>query len=239
MFASFKKLIGIGDTPAPKESVQTFPKFKLSPKAPDLHNKVSVWANIQGLAYSARTDGRGGHHLEGTVAGKVWRMEQGKPSRDFIHGIELRARAELDLAEDAAVMVMTRALKNDLDKRAFALYTDTLQTTADPNLPEEMRWLSIYEEVGWESLGDAFLNDYAILADTRDNAMAWISPELADLLNNWPSQERGTPKILMLLRGKAYLRMQYTDEDMATMEHATAVFTTACDLAVAAFGSKE
>jgi hypothetical protein len=238
MFESFKKLIGLDAKPAAKDSAQSFPKFKLSPKAPDLNNKVSVWANLQGLAYSARTDGRGGHHLEGKVADKVWRMEQGKPTRDFIHGIELRARAELDLAQDAAVMVMSRELKNELDKRAFALYTDTLQTIADPNLPEEMRWLSIYEEVGWESLGDVFLNDYAILADKRENAMAWLSPELVSMLNNWPSQDRCIPQILMLLRGKAYLRMQYTDGDMATMEHATAVFTAACELAVAAFGVK-
>ncbi len=238
MFESFKKLIGLEAKPATKDSAQSFPKFKLSPKAPNLSNKVSVWAGLQGLAYAAQKDGRGGHYLEGKVADKVWRMEQGKPTRDFIHGIELRARAELDLAQDAAVMVISRGLKNELDKRAFALYTDTLQTIADPHLPEEMRWLSIYEEVGWESLGEAFLNDYAILADKRDNAMAWLSPELANLLNHWPIQDRRIPKILMLLRGKVYLRMQYSDGDMATMEHATTIFTTACELAVAAFGVK-
>lgn len=170
--------------------------------------------------------------MDGKVGDKPWRMEQGKPSRDFIKNSELRARAELGIRDGVAVMVMNRQLKNDLDKRAFALYTDTLQTIADPNLPEEMRWLSIYEEVGWESLGEAFLNNYAILAEDRETAMAWINPELVNLLMAWPDHNPATPKILMVLRGKAYLRMQYTEGDISTMEHATAVFTTACELAL-------
>lgn len=187
---------------------------------------------MQGLGFSQRADGRGGYQLDGKIADKTWRMEQGKPSRDFIKNSELRARAELGLRDGVAVMVMNRQLKNDLDKRAFALYTDSLQTIADPNLPEEMRWLSIYDEVGWESLGEAFLNHYAILAENRETAMAWISPELASLLMAWPEHNPATPKILMILRGKAYLRMQCSEGDLPTMEHATRVFTTACELAL-------
>lgn len=187
---------------------------------------------MQGLGFSQRADGRTGYQMDGKVGGKSWRMEQGKPSRDFIKNSELRARAELGISSSMAVMVISRQLKNDLDKRAFALYTDSLQTIADPNLPEEMRWLSIYEEVGWESLGDTFLNNYAILAEERETAMAWIGPELVTLLMSWPAFDPATPKILMLLRGKAYLRMQYDEGDIPTMEHATTLFTTACELAL-------
>ena len=193
---------------------------------------MSEWANMQGLSFAQRSDGRGGYQVEGKVGGKAWRIEQGKPSRDFINGLELRARADLGVRDDVAVMVMTRQLKNDLDKRAFALYTDTLQTIADPNLPEEMRWLSIYEEVGWQSLGDPFLNNYAILADKQEHAKAWVSKELADCLMAWPNLDPAMPKILMLLRGKAYLRIQCVEGDMPTLEHATTLFTTACELAL-------
>jgi hypothetical protein len=38
---------------------------------------------------------------------------------------------------------MNRPLKEALEKRACEKYTDTLQTTADPSLPEEMRWLAM------------------------------------------------------------------------------------------------
>ena len=198
---------------------------------------VSEWANTQGLAFSERRDGRGGYQIEGKVGSKAWRIEQGQPSRDFIKGTELRARAELGVRDDVAVMVMSRQLKNSLDKRAFALYTDTLQTVVDPSLPEEMRWLSIYEEVGWESLGNEFLNHYAILADKRENATAWVTPELVSGLTTWPVMDPDAPKILMLLRGKAYLRMQCAPGDLPTLEHATLLFTTACELALNHLGT--
>lgn len=229
MFESIKNALGMVSSPKADKATKPgiFSGPSLSPSS-----KVSEWASMQGLGFSQRADGRGGYQMEGKIGDKPWRMEQGKPSRDFIKNSELRARAELGLREGVAVMVMSRQLKNDLDKRAFALYTDSLQTIADPNLPEEMRWLSIYQEVGWEGLGNAFLNNYAILAEERETAMAWVSPELVSLLMAWPEHNPATPKILMVLRGKAYLRMQCTEGDMPTLEHATTVFTTACELAL-------
>lgn len=229
MFESLKNALGFG-TRSKVEKAEKPSTLSGASQSPS--SKVSEWASMQGLGFSQRADGRGGYQMDGKIGGKSWRMEQGKPSRDFIQNSELRARAELGIRDGVAVMVMSRQLKNDLDKRAFALYTDTLQTIADPNLPEEMRWLSIYEEMGWESLGEAFLNNYAILAEDRETAMTWISPELVSLLMSWPAHNPATPKILMILRGKAYLRMQYAEGDIATVEHATTVFTTACELAL-------
>ncbi|MBS7807380.1 hypothetical protein KIH26_07175 [Variovorax sp. PCZ-1] len=190
---------------------------------------------MQGLSYT-HLSGKG-YSVDGKINGKPWKLEQGKPSRDFIHGIELRARGEMGVRDDVAVMVMSRELKNELDKRAFSLYTDTLQTQVDPHLPEEMRWLSMYEEVGWEELGQVFLDRYAILADEKSNAAQWITSELAGQLLTWPSSEPGVPRVLMVLRGKVYLRMQINEGDIPTLEHATRVFTTACDAAVAAFST--
>ena len=217
MFSKIKSLFALGDKPS---------------RVPDdtVVSKMSEWATQQGLSFSSRQGGRG-YQLEGKIGGKPWRMERGNPSRDFIQGEELRARAELDV-RDVAVMIITRKLKNDLDKRAFAIYTDSLQTQVDPSLPEEMRWLAMYQEVTWEGWGKAFAHHYAVLADVRDSATAWINHELANSMTAWPNMDPAVPKILMLLRGKAYLRMQYTQDDMPTLEHATAVFTTACELAL-------
>jgi hypothetical protein len=173
----------------------------------------------------------------GQFGGKPWRIEQGKPSRDFIKGLELRGRGEMALNEDVAVMILSRSLKDELDRRAFALYTDTLQTQVDPHLPEEMRWLSMYEEVGWETLGDQFISEYAILADDRENAAAWVQPEMVRQLLAWPSREPGVPRVMMILRGKVYLRMQINPGDQASADHAQRVFTTACELGIGAFGS--
>ena len=89
---------------------------------------------------------------------------------------------------------------------------ETLRTTADPSLPEEMRWLAMYDEVGWSSVVPEFWERYTVLADQREHALAWLDGNLAELLLHWPEPgpDAQTPFILMLLRGKAYLRMQYS-----------------------------
>jgi hypothetical protein len=195
-------------------------------------SQVSEWAGTQGFAFT----GKGGENflLDGKVGNKPWRMERGKPSRKFIRGEELRARAELNLNEDAAVLVMNRPLKEALEKQAYSLYTDSLQTTADPNLPEEMRWLAMYQETGWESMGPEFLKRYAVLADDRDHALAWLDSRLVELLMEWPEPGPGpeVPFMLMALRGKLYLRMEYTPADLGTLQHAAVIFTSACESAL-------
>ncbi len=232
MFEKFKNALGFGAETKSRNTVSS--SYDALAEQANVKT-VSNWASLQGWNYSKRSDGRGGYQLEGKVGQKIWRMEQGKPSRDFIKGCELRGRAELDIRDDVAVLIMNRHLKNDLEKRAYAQYTDSIQTIADPNMPEEMRWLSIYEEVGWEGLGDPFLNNYAILANDRDTAMLWLDQEIVDALLSWPEFDPASPKILMLLRGKAYLRMQYSQDDMPTLEHAVNVFTSTCIQAQASF----
>lgn len=237
MLKSLKNALGLGkdkDADAPAAVTRSPSSYLAGSGGGSQFGKVSEWATLQGLSYAEKGKG---YHLDGKINGKPWRLEQGKPSRDFIHGIELRARGEMGVDENVAVMIMTRSLKNELDKRAFSLYTDTLQTQIDPHLPEEMRWLSMYEEVGWEELGQVFLDNYAILADERDNAAQWITPELAGQLLAWPSSEPDVPRVMMVLRGKVYLRMQINEGDIPTLEHATRVFTTGCDAAFAAFSN--
>jgi hypothetical protein len=148
-----------------------------------LEDPVSEWAGTRGFSYTGM-DGKG-FALKGTISGKPWKMERGRASRDYIRGEELRARAELKLNDDVSVLIMNRPLKEALEKRAYQAYTDTLQTTADPSLPEEMRWLAMYSEVGWESLPKPFWQRYAVMADQRVHAQAWLdtqSGRAADVL---------------------------------------------------------
>lgn len=194
---------------------------------------VSKWAGTKGFAFT-NVDNKGGGKgfaLTGTIGNRPWKLERGKASRDYIRGEELRARAELELNDDVAVLIMNRPLKEALEKRAYEMYTDTLQTTADPSLPEEMRWLAMYPEAGWDSLPAEFWQRYSVLAEKREQALAWIDARLADLLMNWPTPapDDQVPFILMILRGKAYLRMQFTPAHMPTLEHAAQIFTYACE----------
>lgn len=199
---------------------------------------VSSWAQSQGFSYAGLGEGKG-FAVTGKVGGRPWKLERGRSPREYIRGEELRARAELKVNDDAAVLIMNRPLKEALEKKAYQMYTDTLQTTADPNLPEEMRWLAMYPEAGWDSLPQAFWECYAVLAEQRTHAQTWVSPELAGLLTSWPlpGPDAQIPFMMMLLRGKAYLRMQHTPPDMPTLEHAMKVFTCACESALAGLGA--
>ena len=194
---------------------------------------MSEWASTRGFGFSSSENG-GNLGLEGKIRGKRWRMELGRPTRNFIRGEELRGRAELGVDEDAAVLVLNRALKEALDKQAYSIYTDHLQTSVDPNLPEEMRWLAMYDEVGWEGLPQVFWDRFVVLADRRENALAWVDSTLATATLEWPEPgpTAETPFMLMLLRGKGYMRMEYQPPNMATLQHAALIFTTACENAL-------
>lgn len=197
---------------------------------------VSEWAATQGFGFSIDDAGQN-IALEGKVSGRPWRLQLGRPSRNYIFGEEVRARAELGVDESVAVLVMNRPLKEALEKRAYELYTNELQTSVDTTLPEEMRWLAMYDEVGWDSLPATFWSRLSVLTDNREAALAFLDPQLAQLMVNWPSPAPSpeVPFMVLLLNGKAYLRMEYTPADLATLQHAARIFTSACESALAAF----
>ena len=208
-------------------------KETVGPASHQAGGAISEWAATRGFGFS--TDGAGGVlMLEGRTGGKRWRMELGRPSRTFIRDHELRGRAELGIDEDAAVLVMSRPLKEALEKKAYSMITDPLQTMADASLPEEMRWLSMYGEVGWDSLPPAFWKRYSVLADRRENALAWLDSRLGAMMLDWPEPAPANEAafMMMLLRGKAYLRMECQPSDMPTLQHATYIFTSACESAL-------
>ena len=224
MFERIKKAFSRG----PKEAGAS-----VAPSSQLAQGPVSEWAASQGFGFSVGRTGQG-ITLEGEVHGKPWRLQLGRPSRQYIRGEEVRARAELGIDGDVAVLVMNRPLKEVLEKQAYQSYTDSLQTSADPHLPEEMRWLAMYDEVGWDALPRPFWDRYSVLTDRRENAVAWIDPALARLMTDWPEPAASAevPFMMMLLRGKAYVRMEYTPADLATLQHAALIFTSACEAAI-------
>lgn len=201
-----------------------------------LHGRASEWAATQGFGFSVDPTGRG-VSLEGHVSGRPWRLQLGSPSRDYIRGREIRARAQLRIAEDAAVLVMNRQLKEALERQAYRIYTDNLQTSLGSRLPEEMRWLAIYDEVRWDTLPVEFSARYAIMSARRESAMAWLSPAVVRLILGWPEPAplAEVPFVMLLRGGKAYLRMEYSPADLATLQQAALIFAAACESAISGF----
>ncbi|HEY8047617.1 MAG TPA: hypothetical protein VIE63_00480 [Ramlibacter sp.] len=200
---------------------------------------VSEWAATQGFGFSVDDAGQN-IALEGKIGGRPWKLVLGKPTRNYIFGEEVRGRAELGIDEDVAVLIMNRPLKEALEKRAYEMYTNDLQTSVDSSMPEEMRWLAMFDEVGWEDLPEAFWSRLAILSDRRESALAWIDPLLAKLMLEWPASAPSAevPFIVLLLNGKGYLRMEYTPAELGTLQHAARIFTSACESAIGAFKKK-
>jgi hypothetical protein len=214
--------------------LQRFRKLIERDDVADKRNPVSIWAETLGIAYKSQAESNT-FSLSGITSGKHWKLGCGSPTRDFIKGQELLARAELDLPEDISLLVVNRSLKETLERRTYSLYTDSLQTTMDQTLSLEMRWLAMYPETGWAELLGPFSNRYAVVAEHRIHAAAWLNSALLDLLMSWPEPGpgAGSPFVLMIKDGKAYLRMQYSPADLPTLVHAAAIFTAACDSAVA------
>ncbi len=190
--------------------------------------KIAAWAGARGLTY-AEKPGTNAFTVSGRTGGLSWRIEHGAPSRTFIRGTELRGRTELGLHQNVAVLVINRHLKEALEHHAFAEFTDTLRTVADAQLPEEMRWLSMYDEVAVPDAPIGFHDMYAVHADEPVHARMWLDEQLATEMMRWPkSVNEQTPIILMALRGNVYLRMETAGPTAALLEHAVKVFPAAC-----------
>ncbi len=175
-----------------------------------------------------------GIRMHGVLQGKPWKLERAAASRNYISGEEIRGRADIAVDPQATIIIMNRPLKELLEKRAYALYTDSLETHASPTLMEEMRWLALYPEVGWERCPDSFWQRYAVMTNHRAQAIKWVTPGLAELLRVWPEPAPGAniPFILMVMRGKAHLRMQLTSTEPASLDHISNLFTTAAQSAI-------
>jgi hypothetical protein len=180
-----------------------------SPKPATLDESLVQWANERLLSHMGMVGGA--YALGGRLLDRPFRAECLSSSRPYIAGMELMAKSDLGLTPTVNVILMNRELKRHFEADALAHYadvTDTLQTTAKA-LPEEVRWLTLYRDAGWEGPAPAFWARYAVLTDTPEVARHWVDGDTVDLLMEWPLEvSPETPVLFMLTRGKTYLRMQ-------------------------------
>jgi hypothetical protein len=218
-----------------KKAFSTHPREAKAPVQDDrTYAPVADWARAEGFDFSPMSRG---FALDGSLADRPCRIEVGKPSRNYVVGEELRGRAELGVDPDLMLLLMNRTLKDQLVRQAYAQFTESLQTSVDSSLPEEVRVLAMYEELGWDSVPRAFWSRYAVVAEDRTRAAAWLDDDVAQQLLDWPTPAPGTdlPFMLMLLRGKAYLRMQHGPVHLPTLRHAVQVFRAVSESARKAF----
>lgn len=190
--------------------------------------QLSQWAKGQGWAFAFQGE-PAQFHLGGVVAGKPWRMESGPPARDYVQGTELRARADMRVVPEVAVMVISRVLKDELEGRVYGAITEPLQTAVDDNLPQELRWLAIYEELRWPGLPASFSRLFAVVGDSVEHAQRWVNAAMVShlLMERVPAERARAPLLMMLADGKVSLRMETVARHLPDLQYAAALLTTA------------
>lgn len=179
-----------------------------SPAASRDIDVVSRWASARFLGFRRLAAHQ--FELHGLLHDRSWRVECKPSAKPYITGLELRARIDLALPPGGHVVLLSRTLLQQLESQASALYDHAvadLQTQAKA-MPEELRLLQ-YREVRWLGAPESFWQRYAVLSDAPGLARRWLDAEAQGILlvGDSPAAAQ-VPLLVMLTRGKCYLRLQ-------------------------------
>lgn len=169
---------------------------------------VQAWAKKRGLL-PKRVRQDDGLVVEGGLHGNTWRMEWGAPQRAYLLDRELRLRMDLGLPPGLQMLITSRALAEELEQAAYALFTQDMQTQIDSGMPEEMRWLAMFPKVQVSAM-KPLRSRFSAVANAAPPLVAWLDPELTARLDaasrSWLANDE--PMVLMTLRGRLYLRVE-------------------------------
>lgn len=194
---------------------------------------LQAWARQRGLAVK-RVPADEGLVVEGRSHGAAWRMEWGTPQRAYLLDRELRVRMDLGLPQAMQMLVTSRALAEELEQAAYALFTQDMQTQIDSGMPEEMRWLAMFPKTQVAAM-KTLRNRYTAVANAAAPLAAWLDGELARQLDaasrGWLAHDE--PMVLMTLRGRLYLRIESLQPDAEMLDGVLALYEAAARGALA------
>jgi hypothetical protein len=185
---------------------------------------VSQWARQRELVFRPVRDGEG-FVIEGKVGTALWRLEWGPSQRPYVQGAELRVRAELGLPVDLQALVLSRELKDAMEKEVFDQFVEDVQTRIDTSTPPEMRWLVMLPKLSGAEL-KGLRERYAAVCSAKPWLMAWLEGPLGQELMSAP-RAAGQPVVLMVGRGRLTLRTALPEPDHVRLEAWLKVFETA------------
>ncbi|MEO8154322.1 MAG: hypothetical protein ABI605_14735 [Rhizobacter sp.] len=196
------------------------------PSGPDWR-EVADWAKANKLKFKREQEGEG-FVIDGGMDSKPWRLEWGPPQRLYIEGHELRLRMELGLSPNMQILLISQPLLETLERQTFERFTESTQTVIDGATPEEMRWLAMFPKVTYKASKDVRMR-FGLVGNTPAEAASWVEGALARQLEEAAVGflKAEPPFVLMLLRGRAYLRMQLPEPDVRDIGQAAVVFETA------------
>lgn len=176
---------------------------------------VAAWAQGRGLTYRTVRDA-GGFVIEGKVGTSAWRIEWGPSQRPYVPGRELRLRADLGVPADLQALILTRELRDAMEREVFDQFVEDVQTRIDTTTPPEMRWLVMLPKVPSPEL-KGLRERYAAVVSFKPWLLEWLEGKLGQELLNAPLGT-GQPMVLMIGRGRLTLRTSMEDPDTQTLE---------------------
>ena len=180
---------------------------------------IQEWAEARGAEFNQSRDGQGFLIEQPRAQPGPLRIEWGVSQRSYLPGTELRMRCEMHLHPDLQLMVLCRALMENLERAVFEAYTDTLKTRVDTDTPEEMRWLVMFPKFN-NAASQIVRQRYGVIGVTKELTSAWIDGELSEALAQ-ASQDllpEGHPFVLMSMRGNLYLRTEMSEADLPRVQ---------------------
>lgn len=197
-----------------------------APSRSDLE-AVREWAVGRGLDFKLPRDGEG-FVIEAPRAIPPWRLEWGPSQRPYIPGAELRLRAETGSGSDVQLLLISRALMEQLEREVFEEYTEQLQTRIDTATPEEMRWLVLYPKLPAAEL-KGLREQFGAVASVPQLLPQWLDGLLADKLVQARTSWLGAddPLVLIVQRGRLTMRTPLANPDPARLTNALGLFEVA------------
>lgn len=180
---------------------------------------IQEWAEARGAEFNQSADGQGFLIEQPKALPGPLRIEWGVSQRSYLPGSELRMRCEMGLNRDLQLMVLCRALMENLERAVFEAYTDTLKTRVDTDTPEEMRWLVMFPKFN-NAVSQIVRQRFGVVGVTKELTGAWIDGELSEALAQ-ASQDllpEGHPFVLMSMRGNLYLRTEMSEPDLPKVQ---------------------
>ncbi|MEY4754491.1 MAG: hypothetical protein RJA44_2166 [Pseudomonadota bacterium] len=175
---------------------------------------LRTWTQRHGAVLKRVRDGTGY-----VVVSEGRRMEWGPPQRHYLQHTELRMRIETKMPHNTEMLVLTTSLAEQLERQAYERLVQGQQTEMTLELPEEMRWLACMRQVSLESV-PALKGHFIAIGSVPAQVQNWLEGELALRLQRavegWLG--RSGPLVLMLLRGRLYLRTEAHMLDEALLD---------------------
>lgn len=157
-----------------------------------------------------------GFVIDGRSGSTPWRLEWGPSQRSYIHGPELRLRAEMEVPRELQALVLNRELMDAMEKSVFEQYVEGVQTRIDTSTPPEMRWLVMFQKLSGTEL-KSLRDGWGALSSYKPWLQHWLAGALAPALAALPSAA-DRPLVLMIARRRLCLRVALAHPDPQALD---------------------